>query len=239
MINCKTCGTELNGKYCSNCGRPFKLKRIDAHYIKHEIEHLLHFDKGIFYTTKELISKPGKSIKEFLTEDRNRLVKPIIFIIVTSLVYTFVNQYFHIEDQYVKFDETRVTTAGKIMKWIQEHYGYANILMGIFIALFIKLFFRKSNYNIYEIMVLLCFVMGIGMLILALFALVQVFVQFDVMQIAGLLFIVYASFAIADFFDRKKAINYFKSLSAYLLGMVAFFISAIILGNLIDLIIKH
>ena len=44
---CKNCGTEFNGNFCSNCGQPAKLKRIDAHYIKHEIEHVLHYDKGI------------------------------------------------------------------------------------------------------------------------------------------------------------------------------------------------
>lgn len=238
MNNCKNCNTELNGNYCSNCGQPAKLKRIDAHYIKQEIEDVLNFDKGIFYTIKELLIKPGKNVREFFTENRSRLVKPIIFLIVTSLIYSLVNHYFHIEEQYVQFDETNPTTTGSIMKWIQENYGYANILMGIFIAFFIKLFFRKSNYNFYEILILLCFVMGIGMLILALFALIQVVIHIELMQFAGILFMGYTTFAIADFFDKRKVKNYFKSLAAYMLGMIAFFVSAIILGNVIDLIIK-
>lgn len=239
MNKCKNCNAELNGNYCSNCGQPAKLKRIDAHYIKHEIENGLNFDKGIFYTIKELLIKPGKNVREFLTETRSRLVKPIIFIIVTSLIYTLVNHFFHIEEQYVKFNETNVTTTGSIMRWIQENYGYANILMGIFIAFFIKLFFRKSSYNFYEILILLCFVMGISMLIVTLFALIQGLTHTDLMQISGILFLVYSTFAIADFFDKRKAKNYLKSFVAYMLGMITFFVSAIILGNVIDLIIKH
>ena len=35
------------------------LKRIDRRYISHEIEHVLHLDRGFFYTVKELIVRPG------------------------------------------------------------------------------------------------------------------------------------------------------------------------------------
>ena len=136
---CKNCGTEFNGNFCSNCGQPAKLKRIDAHYIKHEIEHVLHYDKGILFTVKELLLRPGKNVREFFTENRNRLVKPIIFIIVTSLIYSLISHFFHIEEEYVSFDGLENSAIGKILKWIQSHYGYANILMGVFIALFIKL----------------------------------------------------------------------------------------------------
>lgn len=231
---CKNCKAELGGNFCSNCGQPAHLKRIDAHYIKHEIGHLLHFEKGIFYTIKELIIRPGKNVREFFKENRNRLVKPIIFIIVTSLVYTLINHFFHIEEQYVSYNDLKSPTVEKILKWIQEHYGYANILMGIFIAFFIKFFFRKADYNIYEIIVLLCFVMGIGMLIFAFFAFLQGVFHIKLLEIAGFIGIAYTTFAIADFFDKKKVINYLKSFSAYMIGMISFYTVAIITGVVID-----
>ena len=239
MSKCKNCNSELNGKYCSNCGQPAELKRIDANYIKHEIEHVLHFDKGIFYTIKELIIRPGKNVREFFTENRNRLVKPIIFIIVTSLIYTIINHYFHIEEQYVQQKGLENSTVGKMIKWVQEHYGYANIIMGIFVAFFVKLFFRKSNYNIYEIIILLCFIMGIGMLIYSVFAILQGLFHIDIFQIGGIIALIYTTFAIADFFDKTKVKNYFKSLTAYILGMIAFFVTIIIVGVTIDLITKY
>lgn len=120
------------------------LKRIDGKYIIHEIEHVLHFEKGILYTIRGLLIKPGENVRHFLSVDRTRLVKPIIFIIITSLIYTLVNHFFHIEDGYIKFDEAKQTTTGLIFKWIQDHYGYANIIMGIFIAFWTKIFFKKS-----------------------------------------------------------------------------------------------
>ncbi|MEM6298978.1 MAG: DUF3667 domain-containing protein, partial [Bacteroidota bacterium] len=58
------------------------LKRIDKAYILSEISSVLNLEKGIFYTIKELLIRPGKSIRTFIHEDRTRLVKPIVFIIV-------------------------------------------------------------------------------------------------------------------------------------------------------------
>lgn len=239
-MNCKNCNIEVISKFCPNCGQKAQLERINGHYIKHEIQHLFHFEKGIFYTIKELLIRPGRSVREFLTENRNRLVKPIFFIIVTSLIYTFVSNYFHIEKEYVNnLSDRKLSTTGSILKWVTDHYGYANILMGVIITFFVKLFFRKYNYNFYEILILLCFVMGIGMLIFSVFALLQGLTHNNLQGIAGISGLIYSTFAIADFFDRAKPANYIKSFFAYFLGMVIFMLLAGILGAIIDLTIKH
>ena len=234
---CKNCNTELSGKLCSDCGQEAILERINGQYIKSEIKHLLHFEKGLFYTIKELLIRPGKSVRTFLTENRNRLVKPIFFIIVTSLIYTLVSQYFQIEEQYVNYDVGEFKTTGVILKWIQDNYGYSNILMGVFIAFFVNFFFKKYNFNFYEILILLCFVMGFAMLIGALFALLQGLIHFDLMGIAGILFMIYATFAIADFYDRTKPANYVKAFISYLLGMIIFIVLIVFSGIIIDLIL--
>jgi len=235
-MNCKNCNTEINLNYCPNCGQPTQLKRINGSYIFHEIIQVLNLEKGIFHTIFELLIRPGENVKHFITEDRNRLVKPIIFIIVTSLFYSLVVNFFHIEDGYIKFGEMDESSIATILKWIQEHYGYANIIMGIFIAFFTKIFFRKYDYNFYEILILLCFVMGMGMLFFALFAIFQELMNIDLMQIAGIIFLVYCIWAIGQFFDKKKAINYFKAFASYMLGSIVFMLSAIILGIIVDLI---
>lgn len=215
------------------------LTRIDGKYIIHEIEHVLHFEKGILYTIRGLLTNPGENVRHFILEDRTRLVKPIIFIIITSLIYTLVNHFFHIEDVYVKFEGAQQSTTGLIFKWVQDHYGYANIIMGVFIAFWTKIFFKKYDYNFFEILILLCFIMGIGMLIFAAFAIFQGLIHIDLMQFAGIVGIVYITWAIGHFFDKKKAINYVKSFASYILGMISFMLSALLLGTIIDLIIKH
>jgi len=238
MTSCKNCNIEIIQNYCSNCGQPAKLKRIDAHYIVHEIEHVLHFDKGILFTIRELLIRPGQNIREFISDNRNRLVKPIIFIVVTSLIYTLINQFFHIEDGYVKFEEAKKTSLTLIFEWIQNHYGYANIIMSLFIAFWLRLFFRKKGYNFFEISILLCFVMGIGMLIISVFAIAEGLTKVSLMQISGVLIFIYCCWAIGQFFDGNKFSSYIKAMAAYLLGMFTFLIWAIFLGFLLETIIK-
>jgi hypothetical protein len=239
-MTCNNCNAEISSKYCSECGQPATLKRIDGHYIIHEIEHILHFERGILYTIKELLINPGQNIKNYLTTNRSRLVKPIIFIIITSLIYTIAINVFHIEDKYVKFEgkNTHLNTPKKMFQWISTHYGYANLIMGMFIAFWIKLFFRKHSYNFFEILILLCFTMGVGMLIFALFALIQGVTKINFMSIGGIVGILYCAWAIGSFFGKEKIWNYVKALFAYLFGMALFAISVFALAVAIDMIIK-
>jgi len=241
-MNCKNCNSEINSKFCPDCGQPANLKRIDGKYIIHEIEHVLHFERGILYTIRELTTNPGQNIRKYLSENRSRLVKPIIFIIITSLIYTILNHLFHIEDGYVKYNEGKGVTQSTVsymIKWVQDHYGYANIIMGIFIALWLKLFFRKSNFNFYEILIMLCFVMGMGMLIFSVFVIIQGITHFKVMTIAGVIGVTYCAWAIGQFYDQKKILTYIKSISAYILGMITFWIFPVLIGTIIDILNKH
>ena len=80
---CELCETEVFGAFCSQCGRETNLKRIDGKYILSEIGSVFNFEKGILYTIRELLLRPGKNIQDFISKDRKRLVKPIVFIIIS------------------------------------------------------------------------------------------------------------------------------------------------------------
>ncbi|MGE0930889.1 DUF3667 domain-containing protein [Peijinzhouia sedimentorum] len=233
---CEKCNAEVTQYYCSNCGHPIALPRIDGHYLLQEIRSAFSLEKGFLLTVRELATNPGKSIKDFLNKDRNRLVKPIIFLIVTSLIYSALANIFQFEDGYASFSDTKESTTLTIFNWVQNNYGYANIILTIFIGSWIKIFFRKHNTNIFEILVLLCYVMGMGMLIYSVFGIVQGLTSFNLMQIAGIIGFLYLTFAIGQFFGKGTFINYVKALFAYILGMLTFAITTLIIGNMIDLI---
>ncbi|RZK73313.1 MAG: DUF3667 domain-containing protein [Pedobacter sp.] len=234
-MNCKNCNGLVSSKYCPECGNPIKVKRIDGHYVLHEIEHVLHFERGILYTIRELITNPGDNIKHYLSENRSRLVKPIIFIILTSLFYSIVVGLFHLEDRYIDFKDDNVKSTASIMfKWVQAHYGYANILMGVFIALWLKLFFRKYEYNLFELLILLCFVVGMSMLILAIFGLVEGLTHLKSLKLGGIAAIAYVTYAIGQFYNRKKISSYLKVFVAYMLGTLVLSLLILIVGLSID-----
>ncbi|WPR76211.1 DUF3667 domain-containing protein [Algoriphagus sp. NG3] len=235
---CKKCELEITGNYCLGCGNAKELRRIDGRYIAKEITSVLNFDKGILYTVKELLIRPGATVRRYIAEDRSRLVKPVIFIIVSSLIYSVLRGLLHFEDGYFNYDESNFTTSTVIFQWLQNNYGYGNLIMGVFIAFWIKLLFKKYGYNFYEILILLCFVMGVGMIILAAFGTVQGLTNLKLLDYGGVLSIVYSCWAIGQFFDKKRVTNYFKALFSYLLGIITFAISVLLVGYLIDLVIK-
>jgi len=235
---CENCQCEIRGNFRSHCGRSQNLKRIDGKYIVSEIGSVLNFDKGILFTIKELILRPGENVKDFIHKDRNRLVKPIIFLIISSLIYTLALQFLNFEDGYVNAGGFGESAVVAIFEWIQGNYGYANIIMAIFIATWIKFLFKRYDYNFFEILILLCFVIGVGMLIYTVFGIVESVAKIKVLHIGGVTAIVYASWAIGRFFDKNSKVNYLKGLLSYLLGMLTFFFGAVILGVGIDLLSK-
>ncbi len=236
---CTSCNQDIPENYCTKCGEPANLKRIDWHYIQHEIEHILHLEKGILYTVRELLIRPGQTIHNFISNDRSRLVKPVVFVVVTSLIYTIINHFFHIEEGYFNFDKTKTAAINPINEWVQSHYGYANILMGVFSALWLKLFFRKYDYNFFELLILLCFLQGMGMLIFAFFAIIEGLVHTHLMKYSGMLFMVYFSWAVGQFFEKGKYINYLKALGGYILGVITFTGCTLLLGLLVYVVFKH
>src|SRR5690606_12766452 len=120
---------------------------------------------------------------------------------------------------------------------IQNHYGYANILMGVFIAFYLKLAFRKQGYNFFEILILLCFVMGMGMLIGAVTALIEGITGIEISDIGTAISVLYCCWAIAKFFKGSLG-AYIKAFAGYIAGTFTFIFLAIMLGIIIDMAIK-
>ncbi|MEC5158586.1 DUF3667 domain-containing protein [Chryseobacterium sp. MP_3.2] len=232
---CTNCAAEVAQKYCGNCGEVAELKRINGHYILHEIEHVLHFERGILYTIKELLINPGSCIRNFISESRSRLVKPIIFIIITSLIYMLINNFFHIEDIYIKQEGLPTDSSYfKMLTWMQANYGYMNIISAAFIALWLKIFFRKYNYNFFELIIMLCFILGITMLIFAVFGLITGLTDINLFAASGVLGFVYAIYGIGNFYKKGKVSSYLKAFGSYILGFITMFLAVFIIGFAVD-----
>lgn len=235
---CINCSSELFGQYCYSCGQAQEVKRINGPYILSEIGSVFNFEKGILFTIRELLLRPGVNIRRFIKKDRTRLVRPIIFIIITSLIYTFAQRWFHFEDGYANYSSLNNSAISTIFDWIQQNYGYSNILMAFFIGFWIKILFKKYGFNFFEIIILLCFIMGIGMLLFTIFGIIESLTNIKLLQIGSLIGFAYVSWAIGRFFDKRKKINYLKGFLSYILGMITFLFSAFALGTIIDLAIK-
>ena len=233
---CKRCSAPMSGKHCSNCGMPIHPPKIDRKYIISEIGRVVNLERGIFYTVKELLLRPGHSVRLFILEDRNRLVKPFIFTIVCAVIYTLVQRALKFNDGYLSynFDNLEATAIGHMLDWVSQNYGYANIIMTLFIAMWLRLFFNKYKYNFYEIIILLCYVIGMNMLMFTVFGLIESLVSWPALDLGVNISFIYTAWAIGKFFDGSKKLNYAKAFLSYFLGMATFILVIFIIGATIQ-----
>lgn len=215
-------------KEIGNLEKHSKLKRIDSSYIIHEITHLLHLESGFLYTVKQLFIRPGKSVRSFIFEDRNKITKPIIFLIFSATLFTLIFHYFHIKYEFFTLNQKignidQYLEKKAISEYINNHIGYTSLMIGFFIALWLKVFFRKYNYNIYEITILLCYSFGQTLLIIIVFSLLEFWLKIKPIAIIGVFTgYFYTFWSIGQFFGEKKLINYVKAIICCILGAVSF-----------------
>ena len=166
---CQNCNSALQGKYCSNCGQSSETHKIDGHYLWHDVQHgLLHFDKGILFTTKELFTRPGNSIREFLEGKRVKHFQPISLVLVLAGIYGVLFHFFKIN-----MFENYVVASGsgervghineaieKMSEWIGQHYSILALLQIPIFTIGTYLCFRKSGYSFVEHLIINTFLIG-------------------------------------------------------------------------------
>ena len=119
------------------------------------------------------------------------------------------------------------------------NHGYGNIISGIFAALSVKLFYRKHKYNLFEILILMCFVIGQGTLLLALTTLFFGILKEQWYQtVISIVSLGYSTWAIQQFFGGTKVGSYVKAFFALLFGQIMFSVAIFLVGLTVDLIIK-
>lgn len=233
MTSCKNCSEKFEGKYCSNCGIKGEHKRINRHYIVHEIEHgVFHVDGGILYTIKELAIRPGKSVINFVEGEKERFkhFSPFGFLIVTSLLYGFISHLAGYEEPGVADDANSA-----IINWIEKNNNYANLIAILFLSLGLKyIFYSKRGYNIFEYLVLMAFVTGqimvLGVFAEALSGLVKSEIVTDIYLMVSF---IYCSWAIGGFFKSKNFWGYLKAFAAYSCCIIFFIIIVMIADELL------
>lgn len=245
---CLNCGTELKGKYCHVCGQENKHAKIDWHFVWHDIQHgLLHIDKGILYTCKELLLRPGYSIKDYLQGKRVKHFKPISFVIVLAGLYGFLTHYFDIsliksnvrvDGSGTEAEETRAF-INTIAEWIGNHYTIVTLIQIPFFTISTYLFFRKSGYNFVEHFIFNSYVTGIRLLLhLAVFPVYYFFKHSPALvpfaQATDMLSFVVVFWAMYQFFSGTKPL--LRSLKIFLsflatmgMGILLLFIVAQVL----------
>jgi hypothetical protein len=155
---CKNCHQTFKGHYCSNCGQTAETHNLNLHYLWHDIQHgLFHFDSGITYTAKQLFTRPGHSIREFIEGKRVKHFKPISLVVVLATAYIALIHLLHI-DLFVKTDQNLIPNSHinieQLKEWMTSHFAWITLLSIPLHTVGTAICFRKQGYNFIEYFVL-------------------------------------------------------------------------------------
>nr|WP_315158198.1 DUF3667 domain-containing protein [uncultured Flavobacterium sp.] len=157
-INCKNCHQTFKGHYCSNCGQTAETHPINFHFLWHDIQKgLLHFDSGITYTAKQLFTRPGHSIREFIEGKRVKHFKPISLVMLLATAYLALIHLLHIDlivNKSGPVEPGSHIDAVKIGEWLQAHFAWITLAFIPIHTIGTVITFRKQGYNFFEYFIL-------------------------------------------------------------------------------------
>jgi thiamine biosynthesis protein ThiS len=86
---CPTCGSQVNSKFCSDCGEKiFGAADLSMrHFFIHALGDFFHFDSKIFLSFRLLFTRPGFLTAEYLRGCRKPYLHPFQMFFISNLVY--------------------------------------------------------------------------------------------------------------------------------------------------------
>lgn len=149
MNKCLNCNTEIKNNFCSVCGQKNTTHRFSLkHFFLHDFIHgVFHLDKGFLFTLKELYTRPGNSIRDYIFGKR---VKHFNYFTLMLLIYAISHFLSKIPEKSVydiMIDNNIGVGNYKVLK------EYAKFIMLLYIPLYSLttfLFYYKSKLNFTE-----------------------------------------------------------------------------------------
>ncbi len=176
--HCLNCGQPVQSRFCADCGQKTDTHRIVLrHFVLHDMLHgVWHLERGILFTIKEAIVRPGKAALDYISGKRIRYYNVFYLCL---LVIGFNLLLSHFLDS-ISGDSSSVKTANKTSQDIVDFFdkNIKFILLGIVPILSISAFviFRRMKLNLAEHFIIggICL---LGKLIIATLFIVMSFVS--------------------------------------------------------------
>jgi Protein of unknown function (DUF3667) len=176
-ISCLNCGETVEKNFCCHCGQPAKVARFTlAHVLTSDfLQRIIHFDKGFFFSVKELFTRPGHSVREYIDGKRVSHLNYFSLLIIVILLFSMIEEVtpFHFAD----LSEDGKEMVSSIEELVKKHPKIVYIGIIPFYALFSFLLFRKARQNYAEHFVLNTFKGSALLILTTLFIAVASFVK--------------------------------------------------------------
>ncbi|WP_231464261.1 MULTISPECIES: DUF3667 domain-containing protein [unclassified Pedobacter] len=153
--NCLNCDSEVIKNYCANCGQKISTHRYSLkHFVEHDFVHgVWHVDKGVLYTIKELFTRPGNSVREFIQGKRARLFNFVTLIVLILAIAGLLAPYQQLRLVDIMPQNIK-DTMNTIDKFSTKYPKVVILILIPLYSLFTSFWFRKAKLNYSEHLVL-------------------------------------------------------------------------------------
>ncbi len=154
--HCLNCGKHLTDKYCAGCGQKADTHRITfKHFLLHDLLHgTFHIDKGILYTAKQSITRPGQAALDYISGKRIRFYNVFYLILIILGLMLFVR---HADEMFLGGHEEHFPVRQNVNeatrnldKIFTEKSKFLILLFLPFAAINSFILFRKRKLNLSE-----------------------------------------------------------------------------------------
>jgi Protein of unknown function (DUF3667) len=150
IVTCKNCAHHYKGNFCPTCGQPATVEHIGFKYFIHDIPHsVFHVDKGFFYTFKELILRPGKTLREYLDGKRIKHYRPFAYVLLMATIYILATNGLHALTVFIESKKGFSINFNK-GSFFQQYLSLFLFLMIPLASLVTWLVLMKERYNYWE-----------------------------------------------------------------------------------------
>ena len=195
-IKCLNCGTEFEGKFCPECGQSAETGRFTFKFIwENLIAAIFGSYGGIWFTFKNLFTRPGAMIVEILNGKRRKYFSPFPMLIFSLTVYLLIASVSgsreelniseedftaELEGPAKNEDDIKLiyTTTYKGLQFYHNHYTACYLLTLPLLVLATRRAFGKQNkkrYNVAEYTITVVYSMVMVVLFRCVVSLVYLF----------------------------------------------------------------
>lgn len=170
--NCIECGATRSGPYCVQCGLRFMDERLSFRWLGIILfQRILNMEGGFLRTFWDLMKGPGKVASSYIKGYRSRYVNPITYLLVGGAVSLF---FFNVlgsslEQQFLETSKavhSHLMTEKQMSVFLglqKKQFGYTTqiyLVIAVFFAFLLRLFFWRTAYNLAETFVFVAYVFG-------------------------------------------------------------------------------
>lgn len=151
---CKNCNNSFEGNYCNNCGQSARTDRINFLLFKHDTNQgISRIDSGILYSVRQLFTRPGDTIREYVEGKRVKHYKPVSLVIILATTYGIMFHYFKVDLIKNSLNEPGLNIEA-LNGWTANHFSWITLATIPFYTAGTFFCFRRQGYNISELLIL-------------------------------------------------------------------------------------